>query len=57
MNEYNIKDKCLEEDDLTMQFRVFGTLPPVRTLKLTGSKCDILEWLESPRNNEEDIKK
>lgn len=37
------------EDDVTLQLRAFGTLPPVRTLRLTGSRCDVLEWLDSPR--------
>ena len=37
------------EDDETLQLRAFGTLPHVRTLRLSGSKCDVLEWLDSPR--------
>ncbi len=39
----------IREDDITMQLRVFGTLPPVRTMKLQGSKCEVLEWLDTPR--------
>ena len=30
------------EDEYTMQMRVFGTIPPMRTLYLTGSKCKVV---------------
>jgi len=37
------------EDDITMQLRAFGTLPPVRTLRLEGSRCEVLKWSNTPR--------
>lgn len=35
--------------DLQLQYWAFETLPPVRTLRLAGSKCDVFEWLKTPR--------
>ena len=31
-----------KEDEYTMQMRVLGTIPPMRTLYLTGSKCKVV---------------
>ena len=50
-----IKSKPFREDisrldmDLQLQYWAFGTLPPVRTLRLAGSKCEVLEWRDTPR--------
>lgn len=35
--------------DLQFQYWAFGTLPVVRTIPTNGSKCDVLEWLDTPR--------